>query len=227
LALAVSKGWSLRQLDVKNAFLHGVLEEEVYMRQPPGYENKGSPHFLCKLDKALYGLKQAPRAWYSRLSSKLLALGFFASKSDTSLFIYRKLNVTIYMLIYVDDIIVASSSQAATDSLFRDLNQEFELKDLGDLNFFLGVEVQKVHNGIVLSQSKYAHDFLARVGISNCTGVPTPLSSSEKISAQQGDPLGPDDSSKYRSLVGALQYLTLTRPYISFVVKKVYQCACS
>jgi histone deacetylase 1/2 len=99
LSLAVSKGWSLRQLDVKNAFLHGVLEEEVYMRQPPGYENKSSPHFLCKLDKALYGLKQAPRAWYSRLSSKLLALGFFASKSDTSLFIYRKSNVTIFMLI--------------------------------------------------------------------------------------------------------------------------------
>ncbi|KAK1661599.1 hypothetical protein QYE76_049758 [Lolium multiflorum] len=125
LALAVSKGWSLRQLDVKNAFLHGVLEEEVYMRQPPGYEHKSSPHFLCKLDKALYGLKQAPRA---------------------------------------------CSSQAATDALLRDLSQEFALKDLGDLNFFLGVEVQKVHNGIVLSQSKYAHDILARVGMSNCTG---------------------------------------------------------
>jgi histone deacetylase 1/2 len=79
------------------------------------------------------------------------------------------------MLIYVNDIIVASSSQAATDPLLRDLSREFALKDLGDLNFFLGVEVQKVHNGIVLSQSKYAHDILAHVGMSNCTGVPTPL----------------------------------------------------
>jgi histone deacetylase 1/2 len=98
LALAVSKGWSLRQLDVKNAFLHGVLEEEVYMRQPPGYEDKLRPNYICKLDKALYGLKQAPRAWYSRLSLKLLALGFVAAKSDTSLFIYRKSHVTIFML---------------------------------------------------------------------------------------------------------------------------------
>jgi histone deacetylase 1/2 len=108
------------------------------MRQPPGYEDKDKPTYICKLDKALYGLKQAPRAWYSRLSSKLITLGFVASKSDMSLFIYHKRNTTIYMLIYVDDIIVASSSQAATDALLMDLRQEFALKDLGDLNFFLG-----------------------------------------------------------------------------------------
>jgi len=92
LAVSVSRGWSLRQLDVKNAFLHGVLEEEVYIRQPPGYENKKVPHYVCKLDKALYSLKQAPRAWYSRLSSQLRRLGFVASKADTSLFIYNKAN---------------------------------------------------------------------------------------------------------------------------------------
>jgi hypothetical protein len=114
LSIAVSRGWSLRQLDVKNAFLHGVLEEEVYMRQPPGYEDKDKPGYVCRLDKALYGLKQAPRAWYSRLSSQLIKLGFVASKSDASLFIYHKYNVTIYMLVYVDDIIVASSSEEAT-----------------------------------------------------------------------------------------------------------------
>jgi len=89
LAVAVSKGWSLRQLDVQNAFLHGVLEEEVYMRQPPGYEDKRCPNFVCKLDKALYGLKQAPRAWYARLCGKLIQLGFTPSKGDTSLFFYR------------------------------------------------------------------------------------------------------------------------------------------
>jgi histone deacetylase 1/2 len=161
MAISVSRGWSLRQLDVKNAFLHGVLEEEVYMRQPPGYEDRGRMNYVCKLDKALYGLKQAPRAWYSRLSSQLIALGFFASKSDTSLFIYRKSHITIFMLIYVDDIIVASSSQSATDALLRDLSKEFALKDLGDLHYFLGIEVHKVSDGIVLNQAKYAQDVLA------------------------------------------------------------------
>ena len=110
LSVAISKGWCLRQLDVKNAFLHGILEEDVYMKQPPGYGEKNVPHYVCKLDKALYGLKQSPRAWYSRLSGKLQQLGFHASKADTSLFFYNKGKITIYLLVYVDDIIVASSS---------------------------------------------------------------------------------------------------------------------
>ena len=110
LSVAISKGWCLRQLDVKNTFLHGVLEEDVYMKQPPGYGEKNVPHYVCKLDKALYGLKQSPRAWYSRLSGKLQQLGFHASKADTSLFFYNKGKITIYLLVYVDDIIVASSS---------------------------------------------------------------------------------------------------------------------
>jgi histone deacetylase 1/2 len=126
------------------------------------------------------------------------------------------------MLIYVDDIIVASSSQAATDAL-QDLSKEFALNDLGALHYFLGIEVSKVQNGIVLSQAKYAQDVLKRVGMTDCTGVPTPLSSSEKITAQEGVQLGPEDSTKYRSVVGALQYLTLTRPDISYAVNKVCQ----
>ena len=105
------------------------------MRQPPGYESKKLPQYVCKLDKALYGLKQAPRAWYSRLSSQLKYLGFVASKADTSLFIYNKAGVVIFVLIYVDDIIVASSSQNATNALLHDLSSEFALKDLGDLHF--------------------------------------------------------------------------------------------
>ena len=110
LCVAVSSNWSLRQLNVQNAFLHGVLEEEVYMRQPPGYEIKGKENHLCKLDKALYGLKQAPRAWYSRLCDKLQALGFKPSRGDTSLFFFRRGKTIMFMLVYVDDIIVASSS---------------------------------------------------------------------------------------------------------------------
>jgi len=90
LSVAVSRGWRLRQLDVQNAFLHGLLEEEVYMKQPPGYEDKSVPGYVCRLDKALYGLKQAPRVWYSRLSMKLQDLGFKSSKADTSLFFYNK-----------------------------------------------------------------------------------------------------------------------------------------
>jgi histone deacetylase 1/2 len=127
------------------------------------------------------------------------------------------------MLIYVDDIIVASSSQAATDALLRDLSKVFALEDLGALHYFLGIEVSKVQNGIVLSQAKYAQDVLKRVGMTDCTGVPTPLSSSEKITAQEGVLLGPEDSTKYRSMVGALQYLTLTRPDISYAVNIVCQ----
>ncbi|XP_071678436.1 uncharacterized protein [Lolium perenne] len=205
LSIAVSRGWHLRQLDVKNAFLHGVLEEEVYMRQPPGYE--GRPGLVCKLDKALYGLKQAPRAWYYRLSSKLQSLGFSASKADTSLFFYNKGGVSIFMLIYVDDIVVASSSE----------------KDLGSLHYFLGIEVKKVHDGIILSQEKYANDLLGRVNMKMCKSVDTPLSVSDKLSVMDGEVLSSEDSTRYRSIVGALQYITLTRPDIAFSVNKVCQ----
>jgi len=221
LSVAVSKGWCMRQLDVQNAFLHGILEEEVYMRQPPGFEK--SPDLVCKLDKAIYGLKQAPRAWYSRLSEKLIKLGFVTSKSDTSLFIYRRQQVTIFMLIYVDDIIVTSSCPEAVTALLQDLKQDFALKDLGELNYFLGIEVQKQKDGILLSQGKYAKDILTRVGMLSCKPVTTPLSVSEKLSSQEGDLLGSEDSTQYRSIVGALQYLTLTRPDIAYSVNKVCQ----
>lgn len=223
LSLAVSRGWSLRQLDVQNAFLHGYLEEEVYMKQPPGYEDKTKFNYVCKLDKALYGLKQAPRAWYSRLSIKLQSLGFNPSKADTSLFYFNKGDVIIFVLIYVDDIIVASSTHDAVTSLLRQLGQEFALKDLGKLNYFLGIEVNHVHNGIILTQEKYASDLLKRVGMMNCKAATTPLAVSEKLSASEGTPLGPNDSTQYRSIVGALQYLTLTRPDLAFPVNKVCQ----
>jgi histone deacetylase 1/2 len=218
----MSFGWSLRQLDVQNVFLHGDLEEEVFMRQPPGNESKTHPHYVCKLDKTLYGLKQAPRAWYSRLSSKLISLSFKRSKVDVSLFIFNKGGVIIYLLVYVDDIIVASSSITTTATLLKDLQKDFALKDLGDLHYFLGIEVKKVHDGILLTQQKYTSDLLQRVGMLGCKPMNT-LMSSDKLSINDGILLGPKDSTEYRSIVGALQYWTLTRPDISFVVNKVCQ----
>jgi hypothetical protein len=118
------------------------------------------PGYVCKLDKAIFGLKQAPRAWYSRLSEKLIKLGFQVSKTNTSLFFYDKGGVTIFLLVYVDDIIVASSSQEAVDAMLKDLRSDFALKDLGQLHYFLGIEVQHISNGIHLSQGKYASDML-------------------------------------------------------------------
>jgi histone deacetylase 1/2 len=178
---------------------------------------------VCKPDKALYVLKQAPRAWYARLCAKLQPLGFIPSKADTSLFYYNKGTNSVYVLVYVDDIIVASSSPEATRALLDDLQKDFALKDLGDLHYFLGIEVKKQKEGLVLTQQRYAADILARSGMDKCKAIDTPLSSIEKLSVVEGIPLGPDDSMKYRSLVGALQYLTLTRPDICFAVNKVYQ----
>jgi len=223
LSIAMSKGWTLRQLDVQNAFLHGVLEEEVYMNQPPGYISKSHPNYVCKLDKALYGLKQAPRAWYARLCNRLEELGFVPSKADTSLFYYNHGQHRVFVLVYVDDIIVASSSQEATEALLKNLQKEFALKDLGDLHFFLGIEVKRTTDGLLLSQGRYAADILARSGMDKARVVDTPLSTSEKLSVTDGQRLGEEDSTRYRSLVGALQYLTLTRPDLSFAVNKVCQ----
>ena len=193
------------------------------MHQPPGYEDKSRPNLVCKLDKPLYGLKQAPRAWYARLCSRLESLGFQPSKAaNTSLFYYNKGKHTLFVLVYVDDIIVASSSQEATYALLRDLEKEFALKDLGDPHYFLGIEVKKSADGLVLTPERYAADVVKRADMSLSKLVGTPISSTEKLSVE-GDALGPEDSTRYRSIVGALQYLTLTRPDISFAVNKVCQ----
>jgi histone deacetylase 1/2 len=125
------------------------------------------------------------------------------------------------VLLYLDDIIVTSSSNKAITSFLQDFGSAFALKDLGDLHFFLGIEVKRYNHGIVLTQEKYASDLLNRVGLKGCKTLPTLLSTSEKLS--EGELLGPEDSTRYRSIVGALQYLTLTRPNIAFSVNKVYQ----
>jgi histone deacetylase 1/2 len=127
----------------------------------------------------------------------------------------------MFMLIYVDDIVVASSSEKAVDALLHDFGLEFALKDSGDLHYFLGIEIKKVHNGIILSQEKYANDLLHRVNMQICKFVDTPLSVPDKLSLTDGEVFSGDDSSHYRSIVGALQYITLTRLDIAFLVNKV------
>jgi histone deacetylase 1/2 len=117
------------------------------MKHRPSFEHPDAPCYLCRLDKALYGLKQAPRAWYSRLSEKLQEFGFIPSKGDTSLFLYNKYGVTIFVLVYVDDIIVTSSSNDAISILLKSLTAHFAIKDIGELHYFLGIEVRRLHDG--------------------------------------------------------------------------------
>ena len=168
LSLAISRRWHLRQIDVSNAFLHGFLNEEVYMQQPPGFEDSQRPQYVCRLQKAIYGLKQSPRAWFSWLSDKLFQLGFRSSKADTSLFVFHHGDVVIYMLVYVDDIVITGSSQKVIDTLVRALSRSFPIKDLGRLHYFLGIEVVHNSGGITLMQHKYATDLLHRANMENC-----------------------------------------------------------
>jgi hypothetical protein len=223
LSIAISRQWDIRQLDISNAFLHGVLNEDVYMHQPPGFQDPSKPGFVCKLHKAIYGLKQSPRAWYSRLSDRLCQLGFVPSVADTSLFTFHQGAVIMYLLVYVDDIIIVSSSPSITQLLLQQLSVTFPVKDLGPLHFFLGIEVASNSGGMTLTQQKYARDILRRADMENCKSVPTPLCVTDKLSRHHGNKLGDKDAFVYRSIVGALQYLTLTRPDLSFAVNKVCQ----
>ena len=193
------------------------------MKQPPGFSDPDRPDYICRLSKALYGLKQAPRAWHARLASALRAHGFVPSTADTSLFLLQKPEVTMYLLVYVDDIILVSSSQYAADALVCSLGADFAVKDLGKLHYFLGVEVTSRATGLVLTQKKYSLELLQRAGMLKCKPTTTPMSSTDKITAVDGELLSPADATEYRSIVGGLQYLTITRPDISYAVNRVCQ----
>jgi histone deacetylase 1/2 len=224
LCMALTHGWHIRQLDIQNAFLHAVLEEEVFMRQPLGFEDPSYSGYLCRLDKALYGIKQAPHAWHARLSFVLSTLGFTLSMANTSLFILRQPSFTVYLLVYVDDIILVSSTPLATDRLVQQLGSSFALKDLGHLYYFLGIEVQtQQQGGLLLSQCKYASDLQHRAGLVDSTPMTTPMSATETVSVTNGTPLSSEESTRYRSIVGGLQYLTMIRPDFSYAVNKVCQ----
>ncbi len=139
LSLAAQNQWSLWQLDVSNAFLHGLLKESVFMAQPIGFLDSAKPSHVCQLHKSLYGLKQAPRAWFERFTSHLLTMGFSASIVDASMFILHHGSTTVYMLLYVDDIIITGYNPTAISDIITQLSTAFELKDLGPLRYFLGL----------------------------------------------------------------------------------------
>jgi hypothetical protein len=221
LCIAASRAWPIHQLDVKNAFLHGHLEETVYCQQPPGFIDPGAPDHVCRLQKSLYGLKQAPRAWYQRFATFVRKLGFVASTSDTSLFILREGTSLAYLLLYVDDIVLTASSSALLQRIMTRLSSEFAMTDLGALHHFLGIAVTRSSDGLFLSQRQYAVELLQRAGMAECHPTSTPVDTHAKLSATDGDLLSDKDASEYRSLAGALQYLTLTRPDLAYVVQQV------
>ena len=168
LSVAFSRGWSIRQVDVNNAFLHGDLSEIMYMTQPLGFVDPSRPHYVCHLQKALYGLKQAPRAWFSKLSTALLADGFTQCLSDVSLFVYSRDSILCYVLIYVDDIIITGSSPDFVSGLIGRLHSQFALKDLGQLSYFLGIQTTFSEDVLHLSQQRYLLDLLQRTGLADC-----------------------------------------------------------
>jgi len=221
LSLPVSAGWPIHQVNVSNAFLHGSHQETVYMEQQLGFQHPSHLTAVCKLHKALYGLKQAPRAWFSRLSNQLLELHFKSSKANSSLFIYKAHGIQIFVLIYVDDIIITSSHIGAISKLIHDLDSSFALKDLGPLHFFLGIEATWQTNGLHLSQQRYILNILKKTNMELAKPITTPMYSSTTLSKFEGSTI--TDTTLYRSTVGSLQYLSLTRPDIAFAVNKVPQ----
>jgi hypothetical protein len=214
LHLAATRQWPVHQLDISNAFLKGVLREHVYCQQPTGFVDEDLPNHVCLLSKSLYGLKQAPRAWYTRIGNFLRHLGFTATLLGTSLFVFRQGSDMTYLLLYVDDMVLTASTPALHRSIIDRLSAEFKMKDLGPLSFFLGVIIRRTASGFFLSQEWYTEDLLERAAMSNCHSAPTPVDTKPKLSSVDGE-LAPDPT-QYRSIAGALQYLTLTRPDIAY-----------
>ena len=190
----------------------------MYCHQPAGFVDPDCPNHVCLLVKSLYGLKQAPRAWFQCLGNHLRSLGFTASGSDSSLFIFQRGDQVAYLLVYVDDIILTASTTTTLRRVIDQLRHVFALKDLGELRFFLSVQVCRDATGFYLNQAQSTEDILERAGMSNCKPASTPMEAKPKLSATDGEPAS--DPTFYRSITGALQYLTLTRPDIAYGVNQ-------
>jgi hypothetical protein len=200
-------------MDVKSAFLNGVLEEEVYVRQPPGFENEKHPHRVYKLRKALYGLKQAPRAWYGRLR------GFLFERFQT-LFLLRQGRYILIVQVYVDDIVFSGSSNSIVARFTDDMSRKFEMSMMGELQFFLGLQIKQSKEGTFVHQAKYTKDIVKKFKMEDSKAMTTPMSTTTTLDAdEEGEHV---DQKEYRSIIGSLLYLTATRPDIQFSV-----CLCA
>lgn len=221
LTLALAKNWSLRQMDISNAFLHEDLLEEVFMHQPEGFVQTSFKNKVCKLHKALYGLKQAPKAWFQKLRNALLGFHFIPCKSNFLLYIKHYGSHTMLVLVYVDDNIITGSYDNDIKVLMSCLGTHFAIKDLGPLSYFLGVQVQKTNKGIHFSQPKYIKDLMVKASMDKCKPIATPMVSSTQLLAYAGS--ANVDPHQYRSIVGALQYVPITRPELAYSVNKLCQ----
>ena len=221
LSLAANLDWPLHQLDVKNAFLHGNLEEEVYMEVPPGYTGSIETKIVCKLERALYRLKQSPRAWFGRFSSAMRKYGYRQSNSDHTLSLKHRQSKVTALIVYLDDMIITGDDAKEISRLQEQLSAEFEMKHLGGLKYFLGIEVARSKAGILLSQRKYVLDLLTEVGLLECKPMDTPIVQNHRL-GEYSDQV-PADKVRYQRLVGKLIYLSHTRPNIAYAVSVVSQ----
>nr|GEX55979.1 hypothetical protein [Tanacetum cinerariifolium] len=220
LAYASFMGFTVYQMDVKSAFLYGTIDEEVYVMQPLGFQDPEFPARVYKVEKAMYGLHQASRAWYGTLSKYLLTNGFQRGTIDQTLFIRKHRGDFILVQVYVDDIIFGSSNSQLCREFKALMHEKFQMSDMGELNFFLGLQVLQKKDGIFLSQDKYVGDIFEKFGYSNVRSANTPM---DKENPWGKDRTGKDvDLHLYRSMIRSLMYLTTSRPDIMFAV-----CACA
>ena len=222
ISLAVNLDWPLLQYDIKNAFLNGELKEEIYMDIPPGYENPTATGKVCKLKKALYGLKQSPRAWFGRFSQTMKALGYKQCNGEHTLFSKHSSPILVTLLVvYVDDIIITGSDQQEIKELEQCLAQTFQVKQLGPLKYFLGIEFARSSEGILMTQQKYILDLLEETKHIDCRVSDILVETNHKLRLDDNDPQV--EMSSYQKLIGKLLYLSHTRPDICFTVNVLSQ----
>ncbi|GKA78556.1 putative ribonuclease H-like domain-containing protein, partial [Tanacetum coccineum] len=216
LAYASFMGFIVYQMDVKSAFLYGTIEEEVYVCQPPGFEDPQFPDKVYKVEKALYGLHQAPRAWYETLSTYLLENGFRRGTIDKTLFIKKDKGDILLVQVYVDDIIFGSTKKSLCVEFEQMMHKRFQMSSMGELTFFLGLQVKQKDDGIFISQDKYVADILKKFDFATVKTTSTPIETNKAL--LKDEEAEDVDVHLYRSMIGSLMYLTASRPDIMFVV---------
>ncbi|CAM8894044.1 unnamed protein product [Rhodiola kirilowii] len=216
LALACHLKFKLFQMDVKSAFLNGLLNEEVYVAQPRGFEDPHHPDYVYRLKKALYGLKQAPRAWYERLTEFLINHSYVRGGVDKTLFVKHTGPDFIIAQIYVDDIVFGSSNQKLVDKFVQQMQRKFQMSMVGEMCYFLGLQVKQKVDGIFISQSKYVRNLIKKFDLENATHKRTPAATHVKVTKDEAG--AKVDQTLYRSMIGSLLYLTASRPDIAHEV---------